>query len=142
MRFVGEKSVAADNARARFTEISPSALCKLSVFPPRFRAKVKIDNSGCWLWTGHTVFPPKYPQHKYGQYYLRSLGHGRGFFVKAHRFSYAFAKGPIPKGLEIDHICNVKLCVNPAHLRAVTHKENVQTRSQHGPKKGALCRPR
>jgi hypothetical protein len=34
-------------------------------------------------------------------------------------------KGPIPEGLEIDHLCRVQLCVNPEHLEAVTHRENM-----------------
>lgn len=43
----------------------------------------------------------------------------------AHRLAYELAKGPIPQGLEIDHVCRRKLCVNPAHLEAVTRHENM-----------------
>ena len=42
----------------------------------------------------------------------------------AHRAAYEAAYGPIPEGLEIDHLCCVKSCVNPEHLEAVTHGEN------------------
>jgi hypothetical protein len=43
----------------------------------------------------------------------------------AHRVSYELHKGPIPEGLVIDHLCRVRHCVNPDHLRAVTHAVNI-----------------
>lgn len=57
-------------------------------------------------------------------------GQGYGSFwdgnrtLRAHRFSYELAVGPIPEGLQLDHLCRVRLCVNPAHLEAVTQEEN------------------
>lgn len=45
---------------------------------------------------------------------------------RAHRFYWEQVNGPLPKGLELDHLCRVRQCVNPAHLEAVTHPENVQ----------------
>lgn len=44
--------------------------------------------------------------------------------IRAHRFSYGLTVGPVPTGLQLDHLCRVRDCVNPAHLEAVTHEEN------------------
>lgn len=66
----------------------------------------------CWEWAGH--------KHQgYG-----FLSHG-GRRYRAHRLAYEFAKGPIPDGLVTDHLCRNPGCVNPAHLEAVTNRENV-----------------
>lgn len=74
-------------------------------------------NTGCWLWLGAVN------EHQYG---VRCLPAGKK--TKAHRISYEMAKGPIPDGLVIDHLCRMKCCVNPDHLEAVTQSINV-TRS-------------
>ena len=67
----------------------------------------------CWLWTGGI-------SHKgYGLFRLR------GTHVAAHRYSYEKTVGEIPKGLQLDHLCRVRHCVNPSHLEAVTARENV-----------------
>ncbi|WP_192630211.1 HNH endonuclease signature motif containing protein [Lysobacter sp. OAE881] len=44
---------------------------------------------------------------------------------QAHRVSYRLHVGPIPVGLEIDHKCSTRSCINPTHLRAVTHRQNI-----------------
>lgn len=76
-----------------------------------FEEKV-IKAEGCWGWTGvHNA---------------RGYGHiGRnGTTVKAHRAAYELYVGPIPAGLQLDHLCRNKGCVNPAHLEPVTGAEN------------------
>lgn len=70
----------------------------------------------CWLWKG-TV-----DAKGYGRFYFNSLP------VLAHRLSYELHTGPIPKGLLICHHCDVKLCCNPDHLYAGTHKDNNRDR--------------
>jgi len=72
-------------------------------------------NSGCWLWVGS--IGSKQP---YGSFRKR----GKRYY--AHRVSYVAYKGQIAHGLEINHICKNKSCVNPDHLEAVTHTENMR----------------
>lgn len=67
---------------------------------------------GCWLWKGRAM---KNGYGVFGQ---------NGSNVLAHRLSYELKNGKIPHGLEIDHLCRVRNCVNPKHLEAVTSKEN------------------
>ena len=79
----------------------------------RFWAKVN-KTPDCWLWTGGKH------GYGYGRFYL----HGR--YVRAHRYAYELLVGAIPSGLVIDHLCRVRVCVNPAHLQPVTHQINCQ----------------
>jgi len=74
---------------------------------------VVIDDNDCWLFTG------RLSQLGYVAFHV---GHGT---VKAHRVIYEYVNGPIPPGLEIDHLCRVRHCLNPEHMEPVTHRENV-----------------
>lgn len=100
----------------------------LLLYPPHFVSRLRFVETGCWLWTGWTWRNPKYPEHAYGQFKLWNPSTKTRKTLQAHRFSYSTIKGPIPEGYEVDHICRVKLCVNPEHLRVVTHRENCQDR--------------
>lgn len=82
----------------------------------------KVDKSGeCWEWTAAR------DRDGYGQI---GRGNGKpGNMVGAHRVSYQIAYGPIPAGMVIDHTCRNRGCVNPGHLNAVTHKQNLENRS-------------
>ena len=77
----------------------------------------------CKLWTGSVT--------KGGYGLVWSAGKTR----LAHRVAYEAAHGPIPAGLEIDHLCRTPGCVNPDHMEPVKHKENIR-RSVH-PTRGA-----
>lgn len=90
----------------------------------RFWAKVSKDKTGCWLWLGYV------DAKGYGVF-----GVGDRRLMKAHRFSYEIAKGPVAVGLQLDHTCRIRNCVNPAHLEPVTNRENViRGNSARGPK--------
>jgi len=106
-------------------------LC-ITRFPARFRRHVQIiePNNGCWLWTAGRSGPPGFPEHAYGRYWA-TLKPRRCQI--AHRFAYEFARGPIPEGFEVDHLCDNKLCVNPAHLELVTHQQNCKRRKRSRP---------
>lgn len=81
----------------------------------RFWARVDKDGpGGCWLWTGHRT------SGGYGGVALS------GRSLRAHRVAYELLVGPIPEGLQLDHLCRVRLCVNPDHLEPVTQTENVR----------------
>lgn len=54
---------------------------------------------------------------------VRTVG---GRFALAHRVAYEEQYGPIPDGMEIDHLCGNRDCVNPDHLEAVSHTENMR----------------
>lgn len=79
----------------------------------------KVDRTGrCWIWTGAT------DRNGYG---LWTPPRGSGVRMgMAHRFAYQSEVGPIPDGLELDHLCRTPSCVNPAHLEPVTHAENMR----------------
>ena len=82
----------------------------------RFDAKWIPDYwTGCHVWTAARAG---------GGYGTFAVEHGR--MVPAHRVAYMLRHGPIPDGLELDHLCRVRHCVNPEHLEAVTHRENMR----------------
>jgi len=82
----------------------------------RFWSKVdKRGDNECWMWTGRVV-----SRTIYGAFRVA------GTMVYAHRWSYEHHVGPIPRNHQIDHLCGVHLCVNPARLEAVTQAENLR----------------
>jgi hypothetical protein len=86
--------------------------------PPveRFWRHVEPEpNTGCWLWVGGLTG---------GGYGALGVGGAHEGLVRAHRFAFMEFRGSIPAGLELDHLCRVRRCVNPWHLEAVTRSQN------------------
>lgn len=76
----------------------------------------KVDVGLCWEWTASLL------TGGYGQYRSRC----------AHRVAWELLVGPIPPGMELDHLCRNRRCVNPDHLEPVTHLVNVQRGARNG----------
>lgn len=82
--------------------------------PERILSKFEVRVDGCWHWTA-----AKQPTG-YGTVWNGARPE------QAHRVVFRLSGGEIPEGCEIDHICRNRSCVNPAHLRAVPHRENMR----------------
>lgn len=80
----------------------------------RIAEKFVVAGSGCWEWTAR----------------LNACGYGtvkwNGKSWLAHRAAYTLAVGTIPDGMELDHLCRNRACINPDHLEPVTHKQNME----------------
>lgn len=99
----------------------------LECLPPNITARISAEGTdGCWLWTGG-----KNPNG-----YGRVFDKGAGALRQAHRLVYERLVGPIPEGLQLDHLCRVRNCVNPEHLEPVTARENT-IRGDTGPGRNA-----
>lgn len=89
---------------------------KLDDLPTRIRRWTINPDTGCWEWTGSIG---RTPNSGYGK--VRWDGRSQ----RAHRVIYELLVGKIPEGLQLDHLCRVRHCVNPDHLEPVTQRENI-----------------
>jgi hypothetical protein len=126
----GARSAAARSCRSCWRAATAQA-----VTDPQERFWLHVDRrrpDECWPWTAARS------RTGYGKWYPVDRE------VAAHRFAYEQAIGPIPDSLDIDHVCHSsdaicpggwtcphRLCVNPAHLEAVTHRENILRGRNH-----------
>ncbi|WP_143515960.1 HNH endonuclease signature motif containing protein, partial [Pseudonocardia autotrophica] len=93
-----------------------------------FVRHIQEDADGCWIWTGSKM------GNGYGQVRVQ------GCSSAAHRAIYEYLIAPVPAGLDLDHLCRKRACVNPYHLEPVTRSVNLRrgnTRRLHNSSKTA-----
>lgn len=80
----------------------------------RIERFVELNQRGCWLWLGSL--------HPHDGYGMMTVGSRTRW---AHRIAYQTFIGDVPVGLQLDHLCRERRCVNPTHLEPVTCRENL-----------------
>ena len=91
----------------------------------RLMYRTALMDNGCWLWLGAT--------NAKGYGHIRSVENGP--LISVHRVAYELANGAVPEGLEVDHLCFERACLNPDHLEAISHTDNVR-RGRHNQNHG------
>ncbi len=104
-------------SRIRWRQREPVVRPALPTIAERLWSKALADGTGCWIWQGSK-------SGGYGALRVGGRGVHGGRMLRAHRIAYELVKGPIPKGLTIDHLCRVRACINPDHMEPVTMTEN------------------
>lgn len=86
----------------------------------RLLSKARTDpTTECWNWTAGK------DEFGYGRFGFRGRNN------RAYRVAYILLVGEVPEGLELDHLCRNRACINPAHLEPVTHRENILRGKNH-----------
>ena len=82
--------------------------------------------TGCWVWTKATL------HYGYGGVPFKTDPFARRVLMGIHRVAWMLTHGPIPKGMEVMHICDNPPCGNPSHLRLGTHADNMRDARNKG----------
>lgn len=85
-----------------------------------WKSVAKGSRESCWIWQA------KINNNGYGIFRTGSGAAKTSVHHIAHRYAYELVIGPIPAGLQIDHLCRVRACVNPHHMEPVTPGENTR----------------
>ena len=86
----------------------------------RFAANVVKNPSGCWNWTGSKT------RGGYGKF------SDKGKQARAHKWLCELVTGRVKKGFDVHHTCGNRVCVNPRHLRVLSHSENMHEAARRG----------
>jgi hypothetical protein len=100
-------------------QIFCSSPCAIVLTDEEALLRNTIKTESCWIWTGPI-------DNRYGRVSRYQKETHRKHRIGAHRLSYSIYIGPLINGMEIHHICNNPVCVNPAHLQQVTHKQHTR----------------
>jgi hypothetical protein len=100
-----------------------------AVLEDRLAAKTLFEpNTGCWIWLGSRS------GDGYGRVRIGSRKDGTRQLDGVHRIGWMLHRSGVPDGKELDHICRVRACWNPDHLKVVTHQQNMQASPFRVPK--------
>lgn len=91
---------------------SPSQDLSFARLPVHVESRID-RTAGCWLWSGRLT------EKGYGRCHIE------GKERRVHRYIFEKTNGPVPDGMELDHLCRVRHCVNPEHLEVVTSRVNI-----------------
>lgn len=110
-------------------DLGQDVACLDSDVVSRFWQKVDLpgsspetaDRSKCWIWKASGNGKPGYGIFRGGAEFDARRSRR---WVLAHRYAYIALREAIPKGMQIDHLCKNRRCVNPYHMEVVTHRVN------------------
>lgn len=109
---------------------------RFDVLPDRLKARIQIQDSGCWLWFSSSLMK-RGKKQKHARLDLQEYGQVsfEGKKWKSHKLVYTLLVGEVPSGAMLCHACDTPACVNPQHLRLGTCKDNADDRTarkRHG----------
>lgn len=114
-----EKRLQRSNSMTPFGRLTPNGSSGTERIKERILYhSIPEPNSGCWLWLG------RIKSNGYGTIGIKKDDEWRT--AHAHRISYEIFVGRIPDGLDLDHKCRQRCCINPDHLEPVTRSENLK----------------
>jgi hypothetical protein len=82
-----------------------------------------LVDDGCWAWTGHHHVKDLYARYSVAK---GLLDPDKAKELYVHKYLYELLIGPVPEGMELDHLCKNRRCPNPWHLEPVSHTVNLR----------------